>query len=147
MLKFIRRNASGAWVKVMFLAIVAVFLFWGIGAGIGGSSKTPYVARVNGERIEEIDFQRALNNLPKLYQETDKEHINPELLKQLDLKGRALDQLVRVNLLRQEAERRFRSCSEFILAHEEGVKQADQNAVRTVVRGSPLAHYWPDLLA
>lgn len=105
MLKFMRRNASGPWIKMLFLAIAAVFVFWGIGVGIGGDQRVSPVAKVNGVTIAEPEFQRAYANLLRMYQEIYKENFRPELLQGLDLKGKAIDQLVRINLMRQEADR------------------------------------------
>lgn len=105
MLKFMRRNASGPWIKMLFLAIAAVFVFWGIGVGISGDQRVAPVAKVNGVTIAEPEFQRAYANLQRMYQEIYKENLRPELLQGLDLKGKAIDQLVRINLMRQEAER------------------------------------------
>jgi peptidyl-prolyl cis-trans isomerase D len=102
-LKFIRRNASAPWVKLIFVAIVVVFVFWGMG-GIVRGQKGQFVARVNGNVIEPADFYRAYNNLLRLYQEIYKDNFKPELAKTLDLKDRAVDQLIRVSLVRQEAE-------------------------------------------
>jgi peptidyl-prolyl cis-trans isomerase D len=103
-LKFIRRNASAAWVKFIFIAIVVVFVFWGMG-GLVGERKAQFVARVNQDAIAPADFYRAYNNLLRLYQDIYKDSFKPELMKALDLKGKALDQLIRVHLMRQEARR------------------------------------------
>ncbi len=104
MLKVIRRNASAAWVKIMFVAIVVVFIFWGIGSVVGGQ-KAQTVARINDEGIDPVDFYRTYNNLARTYEEIYKDNLNPELLKGLNLKRQAMDQLVRSRLLRQEAQR------------------------------------------
>lgn len=104
MLKFIRRNAGASWVKIIFGAIVVVFIFWGMGGGFVGSDKTSVVARVNDDTIEPIEFNRAYNNLRRIYQDIYKENFKPEIAKALDLKGKAVDQLIRVSLMRQEAE-------------------------------------------
>ncbi len=104
MLKFIRRNAQAAWVKFIFVAIVIVFIFWGMG-GIVRSEKAQAVARVNDTIIDPTDFSRAYNNLLRLYQDLYKDNFRPELLKGLDLKQKAVDQLIRVHLMQQEAER------------------------------------------
>jgi peptidyl-prolyl cis-trans isomerase D len=103
-LKFIRRNADAAWVKFIFVAIVVVFIFWGMG-GIVGGEKAQFVARVNKDAIPPSDFYRAYNNLLRLYQDIYKDNFKPELMKAIDLKGKAVDQLIRVNLMRQEAQR------------------------------------------
>ncbi|HVM98140.1 MAG TPA: SurA N-terminal domain-containing protein [Candidatus Acidoferrales bacterium] len=102
MLKFIRRNANAAWVKFIFVAIVVVFIFWGMG-GIVGGEKATIVAKVNGEPIDPVDFDRAYDGLKRVYQDIYKDNFRPELLKTFDIKGRAVDQLIHVTLLDQEA--------------------------------------------
>jgi peptidyl-prolyl cis-trans isomerase D len=104
-LKFIRRNADALWVKVIFGAIVVVFIGWGIGGGLVGGEKAVEVARVNGETIEPADFHRIYNNMRRVYQDVYKDAFKPEMVKALDLKGKAVDQLIRTSLLRQEAHR------------------------------------------
>lgn len=104
MLKFMRRNASGPWVKGIFLAIVSVFIFWGIGVGIGSKTQSrPPVAKVNGDTITEAEFQRTYANLVRMYQDVYKDNFRPEMIQGLDLKGKAVDQLVRTSLMEQEA--------------------------------------------
>lgn len=104
MLKFIRRNAEAAWVKFMFLAIVIVFIFWGMG-GIVGGEKAQFVVRVNQDAVAPAEFSRAYNSLLRLYQNVYKDNFKPELVKTLDLKNKAVDDLIRANLMRQEAKR------------------------------------------
>ncbi len=88
----------------MFVAIVVVFIFWGMG-GIVGGEKAQVVARVNHDVIDPADFNRAYNNLLRMYQDLYKDNFKPELAKMLDVKGKAVDELIRVALMRQEAER------------------------------------------
>ena len=102
MLKFIRSNKAASWVKIMFGAIVLVFIFWGVGVGLGGEQYR-MVAEVNGELIEQIELERAQRNLTRFYRNIYQN--NPELLEQIDVQAQAIDQLLRVALLRQEAER------------------------------------------
>jgi len=104
-LKFIRRNAGASWVKFIFAAIVIVFIFWGVGGGFAGGGKPEWVAHVNDEVVDPVDFQRAYDSLVRVYADIYKEHFKPELAQMLDLKGKAVDQIIRVSLLRQEAER------------------------------------------
>jgi peptidyl-prolyl cis-trans isomerase D len=103
-LKFIRRNAEAAWVKFMFLAIVIVFIFWGMG-GIVGGERAQFVVRVNNQAVAPAEFIRAYNNMLRLYQNVYKDNFKPELVKALDLKNKAVDQLIQANLMRQEAKR------------------------------------------
>jgi peptidyl-prolyl cis-trans isomerase D len=103
-LKVIRRNAEAAWVKIMFVAIVVVFVFWGIGSVVGGP-QAQVVARVNDQIIDPDEYARTYNNLVRTYEEVYKDNFKPELLQGLDLKTRAMDQLINSVLLRQEAQR------------------------------------------
>ena len=104
MLKFIRRNASAAWVKFMFVAIVVVFIFWGMG-GIVGGEKAQFVVRINNEAIAPAEFTRAYNNMLRMYQDVYKDNFKPEMAKALGLKNRTVDVLIRASLMRQEAKR------------------------------------------
>ena len=104
MLKFIRRNASAAWVKFMFVAIVVVFIFWGMG-GIVGGEKAQFVVRINNEAIPPAEFTRAYNNMLRMYQDVYKDNFKPEMAKALGLKNRTVDVLIRASLMRQEAKR------------------------------------------
>lgn len=88
----------------MFVAIVVVFVFWGIGSVVGGQ-KAQVVARVNDQIIDPADFYRTYNNLARMYEDIYKDKLQPEMLKNLNLKSQAMDQLVRAQLLRQEAQR------------------------------------------
>lgn len=103
MLKVIRRNASAAWVKIMFVAIVVVFVFWGIGSVVGGQKAT-VVARINDQMIDPTEFYRTYNNLTRMYGDIYKDQLQPEMLQNLNLKGQAMDQVVRAELMRQEAQ-------------------------------------------
>jgi len=103
-LKVIRRNASAAWVKIMFVAIVVVFIFWGIGSVVGGQ-KAQVVARINDRNVDPADFYRTYNNLARMYQDLYKDKLGPDALKMLNLKSQAMDQLIHAELLRQEAQR------------------------------------------
>lgn len=103
MLKFIRRNASAWWIKAMFLAIVVVFVGWGVGS-MGGESGQ-FVARVNGETIGQVEFERAHRNMARFYEDIYKGALTPEILKQMNLPARTVEQLIAARLLRQEAER------------------------------------------
>ena len=102
MLKFIRRNKSAFWIQALFAIIALVFIFLYVSPA---TQRTAIAARVGGEEINQTDFQRAHNNLNRLYQDIYKDNLTPELLENLNLPSKALDQLVSVSLLRQEAGR------------------------------------------
>lgn len=102
MLKFIRTNKAAGWVKIMFGVIVLVFIFWGVGVGVGGD-QFEMVVEVNGDNIKLAQLERVQRNLNNFYRQVYKDNL--ELLDQIDVRSQAVDQLVRVALLRQEAKR------------------------------------------
>ena len=57
------------------------------------------------DAVAPAEFTRAYNNLLRLYQNVYKDNFKPELVKALDLKNKAVDELIRANLMRQEAKR------------------------------------------
>jgi peptidyl-prolyl cis-trans isomerase D len=102
-LKFMRRNAQSMVVRFVFVAIVVVFVFWGV--GVVGDERGEMVASVDGEVIDPVQFDRTYVGLERSYRQIYKDEMPPELYRSLDLKGKALDQLIRVSLFRQEARR------------------------------------------
>ncbi len=106
MLKFMRKNASSVWIKAAFLIIVVVFILWGVG-GMLSRRQQPgdMVAEVNEHAITSDEVDRAYQNLLDAYRNMFAKNASPELLKALHLRERALDELIRVNLMQQEAER------------------------------------------
>ena len=55
MLEYVRRRARSTWIKVTFVIIVLVFIFWGIGGSVGGG-RTDVVAKVDGQGISTESF-------------------------------------------------------------------------------------------
>jgi peptidyl-prolyl cis-trans isomerase D len=92
------------WIKVIFVIIVLVFIFWGIGGSVSGG-RPDIVANVGGHSISTREFQRAYENLKNGYREVYKDRLNSELLEKLNLRGQALNQLVEARLLAAEAQR------------------------------------------
>jgi len=90
----IRRGTDSTAMRLVFGAIVVVFVFWGVGSGAGPTGQS--VAEVNGERISDEDFRRARQ------QRTDGMSLSDdEQLKAIERE--VLDSLVRSEVLRQEA--------------------------------------------
>ncbi|GIW42525.1 MAG: peptidylprolyl isomerase [Candidatus Binatia bacterium] len=104
MLRAMRKNAASLWIKLVFGVIVLVFVFWGVGVGVSGR-KIDAAAWVNDRPITTLSLQRAESNLKDAYRELYKEGLTPEFLEALDLRSQALEQLIQLSLLRQEAER------------------------------------------
>ena len=104
MLEYVRRRARSTWIKVTFVIIVLVFIFWGIGGSMGGG-RTDVVAQVDGRGISTREFQRAYENVKATYRDLYKDRLTPEMLQNLDLREQTLEQLIEARLLEAEARR------------------------------------------
>ena len=104
MLRYMRKNAASFWIKLIFGLIVLVFASWGIGGMVSGQ-KIDAVAWVNDHPITGAEVERAQRNLVEVYRNLYQDKFSPEVLADLNLRQQALDQLIRMQLLRQEAER------------------------------------------
>ena len=103
MLNFMRRHAKSTTIKILFWVIIAVFVLWGVGTFT--DEDTLYAADVNGDPIDPRDVRRTAQQLERFYGEIYGDKLTPELVKALDFKTRALDQMINTALLKQEAER------------------------------------------
>ena len=109
MLDLIRKKQKTVLLKFVFWAIIAafvgtIFLVWGKGSDQGGADRT-LAAMVNDTKISMETFQQVYVNLHRSYQNIYGERFTPALEKKLQLKRRALDQLISEVLLVQEGER------------------------------------------
>ena len=93
------REGVGRWIAGIILALIAVaFIFWGVDPTIMGST---FAAKVNGEDISLVEFDRALQNQQSQYQELYRVELTDELQRALRLsviesliQGEALSQRV-----------------------------------------------------
>jgi peptidyl-prolyl cis-trans isomerase D len=98
-LSSLRKSASQSVVlKGVFIAIVVVFIFWGI--GVMAPDQMEVVARVNDEVISRSEFERAYEDIQRLYRDLPVNSVSPDLIR-----GQALDRLINMRLLVQEAQR------------------------------------------
>ena len=103
MLRFMRRHKRSAVVKGLLVIIILVFVGWGVGS-YEQARQTASVAIVNGIPITVAELNRAHQNLLQTYQELYGAAYSPELVRQLDLQGRVLDELITAALLIGEAQ-------------------------------------------
>lgn len=103
MLRLMREQATSWLIKVLLGAIVIVFIFWGVGSF--RSQRGGRIALVNGEQITLDDYREAYNNLIEQYRQRFGNNLNDEMIKTLQLKQQALNQLINNRLLVQEARR------------------------------------------
>ena len=103
MLRLMRKQA-GSWViKILLGAIVIVFIFWGVGSF--RSQRGGRVALVNGDQITLDEYREAYNNLIEQLRRRFGGNLDEDMLKQLQVKRQALNQLIDNKLLVQEAKR------------------------------------------
>jgi peptidyl-prolyl cis-trans isomerase D len=113
MLDRLRANKRGIFTWVIVGGIIFIFavnfgpgsLSRGNGGGGSGGQAT-YAARVNGETIPPLEFERAYEQYFNLFREQVGGSLPPELLQQLGLGQRALDFVVDRELVIQEARQR-----------------------------------------
>jgi peptidyl-prolyl cis-trans isomerase D len=101
MLSLMRKHA-GTWIiKIILGAIVIVFVFWGVGSWT--SQRQGRIAKVNGDWISAEEYRTTYNQLLEQVRQTFGNNLNDELLKSLQLKKRALDQLIDKTIMLQAA--------------------------------------------
>ena len=103
MLRFLRKYSSSTGIKILYGLLASLFVIWGVGA-VGGE-RVDMVAKVHGDTISRRDLDRATAVLQRRYDEMLRGQLSPELMRSLDLRGRALDQLIDQALIRNEANR------------------------------------------
>jgi len=98
------RKHAGTWmIKIILGAIVVVFVFWGVGSYT--SRRSGRVADVNGTIVTLDDYRHTYSNLVEQVRQSFGNNLNDELIQTLQLRKRALDQLVDRVLMLQAAEK------------------------------------------
>jgi peptidyl-prolyl cis-trans isomerase D len=103
MLRFLRKYSSSTGIKILYGVLAALFVIWGVGT-VGGE-RVDIVARVHGQTITRSELERTTALLRRRYEDMLKGNFSADLARSLDLRGRALDQLIDQALLSHEAER------------------------------------------
>jgi peptidyl-prolyl cis-trans isomerase D len=103
MLRFMRKQAGSWLIKILLGAIVIVFIFWGVGSF--RSQRGGRVALVNGDQITLDEYREAYNNLLEQLRRRFGNNLDEDMLKQLQVKRQALNQLINNKLLVQESKR------------------------------------------
>jgi peptidyl-prolyl cis-trans isomerase D len=98
------RKHAGTWmIKIILGAIVVVFVFWGVGSYT--SRRSGRVANVNGTIITLDDYRVSYSNLVDQVRQSFGNNLNDELIQMLQIRKRALDQLIDRSLMLQAAEK------------------------------------------
>ncbi|HEX9875194.1 MAG TPA: SurA N-terminal domain-containing protein [Gammaproteobacteria bacterium] len=94
------RDGIGRWVAGAILALIAVtFIFWGVDFGLTGAT---FAARVNGEEIPLVEFERALQAQQAEYADLYRMEFTQDL--QLNLRRAVLERLIRNEALLQRVQ-------------------------------------------
>lgn len=101
MLRLMRDYASSWMIKVILGAIVIVFVFWGVGSF--RNRQANIIAKVNGQVITLDEYRPVYNRLLDQMRQQFGNSLNDEMLKMLQLKTRALNQLIDQRLMLQKA--------------------------------------------
>ncbi|MFO7962747.1 MAG: SurA N-terminal domain-containing protein [Desulfobacterales bacterium] len=103
MLNTMRKNAGSWMIKVLLFAIVVVFIFWGVGTF--REQRSGRLAIVNGESITYDEWAKTYNSMVENLRQQFGENFNDDMLKVLNVKEQALNQLINNRLLLEEAKR------------------------------------------
>lgn len=146
MLQNIRNNIQGTMAKVIIGIIIVPFALFGIESIFsGGGAGTNAAAKVNGEEISEHDLQRAIAVQKQQLLSQMGENFDPDTINDDLIRGPALDNLIKQELIVQAAKEENLSVSEQRLNtnivestyfQTEGVFDADR--YRDVLAGSGL---------
>jgi peptidyl-prolyl cis-trans isomerase D len=97
MLDLLRRKAQSTVIQVIIVAIILVFVFWGVGGQQGAGVNS--VATVNDVPISYLDFQRAYDQQINQLSEQFGGSIPAGLLETLGIKEQVLDGLIQRTLI------------------------------------------------
>ena len=103
MLYLMRKHAQSWLIKLALGAIVVVFVFWGVGSY--RAQRGNRIAVVNGAPIVLEEFRGVYDQLLEAYRRQFGDALDEKLIRGLNLKRQALDQLINRRLLLQEATR------------------------------------------
>jgi peptidyl-prolyl cis-trans isomerase D len=98
------RKKAGSWViKILLLAIIIVFIFWGLGGF--DEQKDKKIASVNNEPVSFEEYQDMYNNIIEDLRRRFESEMNDDLIKMLQVKTQALNRIIEKKLLISEAKR------------------------------------------
>lgn len=105
MLEVIRKRRNSIFILLAFVAIIIVFIFWGVSPNTdnGTVAQNAAVAKVDGEAITSKEYSYLYKRELEYYKNTFKNQFNEEMIKQLNLRQRTLDVLINRLLALKEA--------------------------------------------
>lgn len=115
LLNLMRKHARNWLMKIILGIIVVVFVFYF--GSMGGSNKAERIAMLDGKPIVYADFQREYQNMLDMYRQRFGGGLTEEMIKGLNIKQQALDNLVnQAVVLTKAAEMKVRVTDEDVKA-------------------------------
>ncbi|MEK6725600.1 MAG: SurA N-terminal domain-containing protein [Deltaproteobacteria bacterium] len=102
MLDVMRKHAQSWVIKGLFVIIIIVFILLYTAPGEKGTG-LQVVATVDDAKITWSEYQKSYDNIMSIYRSIYKEGLSEEMLKELKIKEKALDNLIDARLLFKEA--------------------------------------------
>jgi peptidyl-prolyl cis-trans isomerase D len=102
LLNLMRKHARNWLMKIILGIIVVVFVFYF--GSMGGKQRTERIAMIDGKPIVYADFQREYQNMLDMYRQRLGQGLTEEMLKALNLKQQALDNLINQAIVLKKAE-------------------------------------------
>ena len=102
MLNLMRKHARNWLMKVILGIIIVVFVFYF--GSMGDRQRAERIAMIDGKPIVYAEFQREYQNLVDVYRQRFGQGLTDEMLKSLNLKQQALDNLVNQAVVLKKAE-------------------------------------------
>ena len=102
MLNAMRKHAYSWGIRILLGLIVVVFMFWGIGSGF--FNQVHPVASVDGQKILADEVDRQAENMRRSFQNMYGQQA-ADLLKHINLRQQAVEQIIDNRLIAREAER------------------------------------------
>jgi peptidyl-prolyl cis-trans isomerase D len=99
MLKYMRTHATSWFIKILLGLIIVVFVLWGMGRM--KSKEETIIAKVGGDYITRAEFDRTYQELFEYYTRIFGQQVSPDLLKELNIKQQALEQLINTAVIQQ----------------------------------------------
>lgn len=104
MLQSIRNNTQSLFAKILVGLIVVVFALWGVDAIVGSFNGPKPAATVNGQDIDELKVQRAVELRKRELYSRFGESFDPSLIDDGLLRNAALEELINRTILSSDAE-------------------------------------------
>jgi len=102
MLNLMRKHARNWIMKVILGIIIIVFIFYF--GSVGDKQKAERIAMIDGKPVVYADFQREYQNLVDMYRQRFGQGLTDEMLKSLNLKQQALNNLINQAVVLAKAE-------------------------------------------